>query len=79
MTAIYANDTGLPDGCEDRLTQFALEQRVETFPSDQVLIGEGDGRTFSDGFLRYCAATGLSIDWLYYGEGHPLADLEASA
>lgn len=61
----------LPEGAADRLVQFALEHRVEAFPADQVLVDEGTGWTFGAAFLRYCAETGLSLDWFYFGEGAP--------
>lgn len=73
MNAISANDTGLPNGCAERLAQFAQEQQVAAFPPEQVLDDQGHGATFSAAFLRYCGDTGLSLDWAYLGQGQPLA------
>lgn len=66
-----ANDSGLPDGAADRLLQFAMEHQLDAFPPERVFVGAGDERTFSDEFLRYCRAAGMSLDWFYFGEGRP--------
>ncbi len=67
MTAISANDPGLPVGVCERLERFARE--TGTVVPGSVLDGEGEDRTFSDEFLSYCATTGLSLDWVWFGRG----------
>lgn len=52
-----------------RLDEFAAE--TGTTPPEHVLIDEcGDGGTFTTEFLAYCRNTGLSLDWVWSGEGN---------
>lgn len=64
---VRANDTGLPLGVVERLASFARE--TGTAVPGSVLDGEGEDRAFSDEFLSYCATTGLSLDWVWFGCG----------
>ncbi|MCT4333778.1 hypothetical protein MU516_12980 [Paracoccus sp. YLB-12] len=74
-----AHDGGLPEGCADRLAQFAIERQVRAFPPEQVLEDQGDGLTFSTPFLRWCQETDMSLDWFYFGTGQPVAMREYRA
>lgn len=61
-----ANDTGLPQEAMQRLHGFGASTR--TTPPSIVTEGEGEELTFSDDLLDYCNRTGLSLDWLMYGD-----------
>lgn len=63
--AISANHTSWPKGFGQRLTQFA--ERTRTTPPEPF-TGEGENRTFSTEFLGYCKETGLSLDWVCFGD-----------
>ncbi|MEQ3642849.1 MAG: hypothetical protein ABNH17_07390 [Paracoccus sp. (in: a-proteobacteria)] len=59
---------GLPCGTRDRLALFAEWTGAEQFPPHKMLTRTEDGDTFSTEFLSYCAATGLSLDWVWLGD-----------
>lgn len=61
-----ANETGLPQEAMQRLRSFAASTR--TTPPSIITEGEGEELTFSDELLAYCGSTGLSLDWLMYGD-----------
>ncbi|MDF2140810.1 hypothetical protein [Paenirhodobacter sp. CAU 1674] len=67
-----ANDTGFPKEVLDRLATFAAA--TGTTAPECLTEGVGEDRTFSDELLMYCLRTGLSLDWLWFGEGETLAD-----
>jgi len=58
----------MPADARQRLDAFAAQ--TGTTPPEHALIDEhGDGATFTDDILDYCLNTGLSLDWLWVGEG----------
>ncbi|MGA0613436.1 hypothetical protein [Paracoccus sp. KR1-242] len=58
----------MPADVRQRLDAFASQ--TGTTPPEHVLIDEyGDGGALTDEILNYCRATGLSLDWLWLGEG----------
>jgi len=68
----------MPDDARQRLDAFAAQ--TDTTPPAHVLIDEhGDGATFTDDILNYCLATGLSLDWLWLGEGSQTVSREGRA
>lgn len=57
----------LPDGCLDRLAQFAAW--TGTTPPARLL---DDDRAFSTEFIAYVVENGASLDWLILGDVGPL-------
>ncbi|MCV2446670.1 hypothetical protein [Paracoccus sp. DMF] len=67
-----ANETGLPDGVQERLATFAEWTGTTAFPADKVLEKCEGEDTFSDEFLAYVQRVGMSLDWVYLGDAMPL-------
>lgn len=71
---VRANNTPYPAGMMDRMALFA--EWTGTTPPETILEDQGDGWTFSEEFLTFCALNGMSIDWVWLGDEKSLV-LEA--
>lgn len=66
INSVLRADTGLPSDALARLAQFATS--AGTSLPEKITEGAGEDLTFAPDFLSYCNRTGLSLDWLIYGE-----------
>lgn len=65
---------------EARQRLYAFAAQTATTPPEHVLVDEyGDGGTFTGEFLQFCLVTGVSLDWVWLGEGSQTVSREGRA
>lgn len=72
MSRSYKAKDSSPASVMERFALFSEWTGAPLFPIEDMTEGPEDDRTFSTAFLHYCAAHGMSIDWVWLGDERSL-------